>query len=80
METNDIDVDLWISCGDCLQEIEAGGFEQSPKEYSHQQVGVEIETNSLIVSCVRHDVIIKLFRLHESELDIIPKGCSCCDE
>lgn len=80
MEVNDIDVDLWLSCGECLQEIEAGGFEQSPMEYSHQQVGVEIETNSLLVSCVRHNTIIKLFRLHESEQEITPKGCSCCDE
>ena len=79
MEVNEI-VDLWISCGECLQEIEESGFQQSPQEYSHQQVGVEIETNSLVVSCVRHIRIIKLFRLHETELDIIPKGCSCCDE
>lgn len=79
MKVNDIDVDLWISCGECLQEIEENGYENSPLEYSHQQVGVELETNSLVVNCVRHDTIIKLFRLHDSELDIIPKGCNCCE-
>jgi hypothetical protein len=83
MNVDEIDVDLWISCGECLTEIEdmhENGHEISPLEYAQQQVGVEIETNSLVVSCKRHDTIIKLFRLHESEVEIIPKGCTCCDE
>ncbi len=74
-----IDVDLWISCANCLQEIEEGGNEFSHEEYSQYQVGIELETNSLIVRCGRHNLDMKLFRLHESEADIIPKKCSCCE-
>ena len=53
MDNIQIEADLWLSCGECLNEIDEQGNVNSPKEYAKFQVGIEFETNSLIVDCLR---------------------------
>ena len=79
MDNIQIEADLWLSCGECLNEINEQGNVNSPKEYAKFQVGIEFETNSLIVDCLRHKRTVKVFRLHDDEIDYMPKGCSCCE-
>ena len=46
MDNIQIEADLWLSCGECLNEIDEQGNVNSPKEYAKFQVGIEFETNS----------------------------------
>jgi hypothetical protein len=67
-----------MSCGLCLEEIDANNNVESPREYAKFQVGIELETNSLIVDCIRHDRTVKMFRLHDDERDYPQPSCDCC--
>lgn len=78
MENIRIDADFYMSCGECLEEIDVNGNVDSPREYAKFQVGIELETNSLIVDCLRHDRTVKVFRLHDDEMDYQPSSCDCC--
>jgi hypothetical protein len=74
-----IDADFYMSCGECLNEIEEMGNTVSPSDYAQFQVGIELETNSLIVDCKRHESTLKMFRLHDDERDYNQPSCDCCD-
>ena len=74
-----IDADFYMSCGECLNELEDMDNIHSPREYAKFQVGIELETNSLIVDCLRHDITMKVFRLHDDERDYAQPSCDCCD-
>lgn len=78
MENIKIDADFYMSCGLCLEEIDANNNVESPREYAKFQVGIELETNSLIVDCIRHDRTVKMFRLHDDERDYPQPSCDCC--
>lgn len=78
MENIKIDADFYMSCGLCLEEIDANNNVESPREYAKFQVGIELETNSLIVDCIRHDRTVKMFRLHDDERDYPKPSCDCC--
>lgn len=78
MENIRMDADFYMSCGECLEEIDNNGNVDSPREYAKFQVGIELETNSLIVDCLRHDRTVKVFRLHDDEMDYQPPSCDCC--
>jgi len=42
-------------------------------------VGVEISTNSLIVHCFKHGLIIKLYKLANEEFELMPEECDQCN-
>ena len=58
--TNEINVDLWIDCSECLIEDKDSNFGTLPREEFTLGIGLEIESNSLIVRCFRHNKNIKL--------------------
>jgi len=78
--TNEINVDLWIDCSECLIEDKDSNFGTLPREEFTLGIGLEIESNSLIVHCFRHNKNIKLFRLSEEEIELIPEECDECTE
>ena len=42
-----LEADFYMSCGECLNELEDMDNIHSPREYAKFQVGIELETNSL---------------------------------
>ena len=73
-----IDADFWLTCVECIEDIADKGIEANSAEYSKFKIGIEIETNCLVVNCSRHNKTIKLFRLAEEEKDLLPSSCDCC--
>ena len=47
MENLELDADFWISCVEC--------FEEYGNEDQILKVGLEIDSNSLIVNCQKHE-------------------------
>ena len=71
MENLELDADFWISCVEC--------FEEYGNEGQVLKVGLEIESNSLIVNCQKHRRTLKLFRLAQEEIELLPNKCQSCD-
>jgi hypothetical protein len=71
MQNLELDADFWISCVEC--------FEDNINEDQILKVGLEIESNSLIVNCQKHRRTLKLFRLAQEEIELLPNKCQSCD-
>lgn len=77
MQSN-IKVDFWLRCINCINEnLDLFNYDLGPTSL---MVGVESESNFLIVHCSKHNVDIKLFRLADEEKDLFPKVCDSCEE
>jgi len=70
MQNLELDADFWIACVYC--------FEDNQNVDQYLKVGLEIESTSLIVNCQKHRRTLKLFRLHEEEIDLLPSKCDGC--
>lgn len=73
MENYKLKADLWLSCNDCAQELQATESINIIGDYTKFNVGIEISSHSLIVDCQRHDKTIKIYRLHQDEMDYLPE-------
>ena len=71
----EINVDYWLNCVECLQEDKNSFF----RKKRFLDVGVEISTNSLIVHCFKHGQIIKLYKLANEEVELMPEECDQCN-
>ena len=60
----------WLNCVQCLKENKKFYFGSR----RHLGIGVEIESNSLIVRCFKHNKNIKLYRLADEEIELMPKS------
>ena len=69
MENLELDADFWIACFYC--------FEDNQNVDQYLKVGIELESTSLIVNCQKHKRTLKLFRLAEEEIDMLPSKCRC---
>jgi len=72
----EINPNFWINCMECLQENKSIPLE----EKRYLGIGVEIESNCLIVRCFKHNKNIKLYRLADEEIELIPEECDGCSE
>lgn len=69
VENLELDADFWIACFYC--------FEDNQNVDQYLKVGIELESTSLIVNCQKHKRTLKLFRLAEEEIDMLPSKCRC---
>ena len=72
----EISPDYWLNCMQCLKDRKTILFPNR----RYIGIGVEIDDNSLIVRCFKHNVNIKLFKLADEEIDLIPKKCDECSD
>ena len=61
----------WLNCVQCLKENKKFYFGNR----RYLGIGVEIESNSLIVRCFKHNKNIKLYRLADEEIELMPEEC-----
>lgn len=66
----------WLNCVQCLKENRKFYFGSR----RHLGIGVEIESNSLIVRCFKHNKNIKLYRLADEETELMPEECDGCGD
>ena len=69
VENLELDADFWVACVYC--------FENNQNVDQYLKVGIELESTSLIVNCQKHKRTLKLFRLAEEEIDMLPSKCRC---
>lgn len=72
----EINANFWINCMECLQENKSVSLE----EKRYLGIGVEIESNSLIIRCFKHNKNIKLYRLADEEIELMPEECDGCSD
>lgn len=51
--TNDLAIVMYLHCGKCLDELDTGEIDASPREYAHNEVGWTKE--GLQIWCIRHE-------------------------
>ena len=80
MENYKLKADLWLSCNNCVQELQATDSFDFIGDYTKFKVGIELSSHSLIVDCQRHEKTVKIYRLHQDEADYLPTNDCTIDE